>query len=398
MTDVRYDLVLKGGHLVDPATGRDGRYDIAFSAGRVAAVDPEIPRGAAREALDVSGCYVSPGLIDLHVHAFIHGYDVGLQLDGICSASGVTTVCDGGSVGAVNFRGFKEYVVDRSETRVFSYLNISAIGMTTVRKSVGATTFSNLEEYVGISEYRLIDYSDPGLAAEVIKANRDTILGVKVRAQIELVGRGDGGLEPLRRAIKAAELTGTPVMIHLENPPVEYTEVLKLLRPGDIVSHVYHGQGSGILDEHGQVKSGVREARRLGILFEVAYGQFHFNLPVARKALEQGFYPDAISTDMSRRGHLKTVKDLPTTLSKFLSLGMPFDQVLRAATVNPAKAMGRHGDLGTLQIGAVGDAAVFTIEEGKFLYEDTDGNSFEGSQRWVSRMTVRAGHLWWRAG
>jgi dihydroorotase len=361
-------------------------------------VETEVPSEAAREAIDISGAYVVPGLVDLHVHAFIHGYDVGLQLDGICAASGVTTVCDGGSVGAVNFPGFKEYVVARSETRVKAYLNISAIGMTTVRKSVGATNFTTLEEYVGISEYRLIDYSDPILAAAVVSENRDVILGIKVRAQIELVGEGERGLEPLRRALRAAELTRTPIMIHLENPPVEYTQVLALLRPGDIVSHVYHGHGSGILDEKGRVKTGVQEARRRGVLFEVAYGQFHCNFNIVRKALEQGFLPDAISTDMSRRGHLKTVKDLPTTLSKFLSLGMPFNDVLRAATVNPANAMGRGGDLGTLRVGAAGDAAVFRIEEGRFPYDDTDGNSIEGTKRWVPRLTVRAGRVWWQVG
>lgn len=397
MMGMRYDLLLKGGHLIDLDSGIDAPCDVAFSAGRVAAVDTEIPREAAREVVDISGAYVVPGLVDMHVHAFIHGYDVGIQLDGICAYSGVTTVCDGGSVGAVNFTGLKEYVIARSETRVLAYLNISAIGMTTVRKSVGAVNFTNLEEYVGISEYRLIDYSDPNLAAAVINENRDVILGIKVRTQIELVGKGEYGLEPLRRALRAAEITGTPIMIHLENPPVEYTQVLALLRPGDIVSHVYHGHGSGILDESGRIKTAVHEARRRGILFEVAYGQFHCNFNIVRRAFEEGFYPDAISTDLSRRGHLKTVKDLPTTLSKFLSLGMRLNDVVRAATIGPANAIGRSGELGTLRVGAAGDAAVFVIEEGSFTYHDTDGNTFVGTKQWAPRLTVRAGRIWWQA-
>jgi dihydroorotase len=380
MPGARYDLLVKGGRLIDPEAGVEGRRDVAFSAGRVAAVDSDIPAEAARQVVDVAGTYVVPGLVDVHVHAFIHGYDVGILLDGICASTGVTTVCDGGSVGAVNFTGLREYVMARAETRVLAFLNISAIGMTVVS---------------GIGEYRLIDYSNPDLAAGVIREHRDVILGIKVREQIELVG--EHGLEPLRRALRAAEATGTTIMLHLENPPTEYGEVLPLLRPGDIVSHVFHGRGSGILDETGRVKRAVHEARQRGILFDVAYGQFHVNFDVVRKAFAERFYPDTISTDLSRRGHLRTVKDLPTTLSKFLSLGLPLAEAVKAVTAAPARAIGRSGDLGTLRPGAAGDAAVFVIEDGRFAYEDTDGNSFEGTKRWVPRLTVRAGRVWWQA-
>lgn len=396
MTSTRYDLLLKGGHLIDIDAGIDGRRDVAFSAGRVAAVDKDIARESAREVADVSGSYVVPGLVDMHVHVFIHGYDVGMQLDPICARSGVTTVCDGGSSGAVNFQGLKEYVIARAETRVLVFLNISAIGMTTVRKSIGQTNFTSLEEYVGISEYRLIDYSDPNLCVDIINENRDVILGVKVRAQIELVGKGQPGLEPLRRGIRAAEATGTPLMLHLENPPVEYTEILPLLRPDDIVTHVFNGKGSGIIGDDGRMKPAVHEARRRGLVFDVGYGQFHFNFNVARQAIAEGFYPDATSTDLSRRGHLKTVRDLPTTMSKLLCLGMPLHEVIRSVTSRPAQVIGRSGELGTLRVGAAGDAAVFQIEEGSFSYDDTDGNSMIGNKRWVPRLTVRAGRVWWR--
>src|SRR5262249_42149398 len=208
------------------------------------------------------------------------------------------------------------------------------------------------------------------------------------------VGAGHG-LEPLRRGLRAAEAAGVPVIVHVNNPPTEYGEVLALLRPGDIVSHFFHGRGSGILDAQGRIKPAVHEARRRGVLFDVAHGRNHVNFPVVRRAFEQAFYPDTISSDLTRPGRAGIVKDLPTTLSKFLSLGMPLVEVVRAATAAPAGAIGRSGELGTLRVGAAGDAAVFAVEEGRFSYEDADRNTIDGTRRWRPRLTVRAGRRWW---
>ena len=375
---MRFDLVLKGGHLIDPAAGIDGGRDVAFSAGRVAAVDAIIPEESAREAVELGGAYVAPGLIDLHAHAFIAGHDLGVQTDDVCSSTGVTTLCDAGSTGAANLAGLREYVMARAETRVLAFLHISAIGLT----------------HLGIGEHCLLDYSDPDLAAAVAREHRDVVLGIKVREQVEVVA--NHGLEPLRRGLRAAEAAGLPVIVHVNNPPTEYGEVLALLRPGDIVSHFLHGRGSGILDARGRIKAAVHDARRRGIVFDVAHGRNHVNFPVVRKAFTEGFYPDTISSDLTRPGRAGVVKDLPTTLSKFLNLGMPFADVVRAATAAPARAIGRSGDLGTLAVGAPGDAAVFVIESGRFPYEDADGNAMEGATRWTPRLTVRAGRVWWR--
>lgn len=375
---MRYDLVLKGGHLIDPASGLDERRDVAFSTGRVAAVDLDIPAQTSRETADLAGAYIAPGLIDLHAHAFIGGHDLGIEIDAICGSTGVTTLCDAGSTGAANFPGLREYVMARSETRVLAFLHIAAIGLT----------------HLGIGEHCFLDYSDSDLAAGVAREHRDVVLGIKVREQVEVVGAH--ALEPLRRGIRAAEAAGVPVIVHVNNPPVEYGEVLALLRPGDVVSHFFHGRGSGILDDRGRIKPAVREARRRGVLFDVAHGRNHVNFPVVRKALEQGFYPDTVSSDLTRPGRAGVVRDLPTTLSKFLSLGMPLADVVRSATAAPAKAIGWSGELGTLRVGACGDAAVFTIEEGRFAYHDADGNTLEGTRRWVPRLTVRAGRVWWR--
>jgi dihydroorotase len=177
----------------------------------------------------------------------------------------------------------------------------------------------------------------------------------------------------------------------VNNPPVEYAEVLALLRPGDIVSHFFHGRGSGILDAGGRIKAAVHDARRRGVLFDVAHGRNHVNFPVVRQALEQGFYPDTISSDLTRPGRAGVVKDLPTTLSKFLSLGMPLVEVVRAATATPARAIDRSSDLGTLRVGAIADAAVFVVEDGRFRYADADGNSLDGEKRWTPRLTIRGG-------
>jgi dihydroorotase len=375
---MRYDLLLTGGHLIDPAASIDGPRDVAFAAGRVAAVGAGIPRASAREVVDVSGSLVAPGLIDLHAHAFIAGHDLGIETDPVCSTSGVTTLCDAGSTGAANFAGLREYVMARAETRVLGFLHIAAIGLS----------------HLGIGEHCYLDYSDPDLATATAREHRDVVVGVKVRIQKEVVAQH--GLEPLRRGLRAAEAAGVPVIVHVNNPPVEYQEVLALLRPGDIVSHFLHGRGSGILDAQHRVKEAVHAARRRGILFDVAHGRNHVSFPIARAALEQGFLPDSISSDLTRPGRASIVRDLPTTLSKFLSLGMPLPDVVRAATAGPARAIGRRGDLGTLAAGAAGDAAVFVVEDGRFPYQDADGNTLEGTKRWSPRLTVRAGRVWWR--
>ncbi len=374
---MRYDLLLRGAHLIDPAAGVDGRRDVAFASGRVAAVDAAIPPASARQVVELAGAYLAPGLIDLHAHAFLAGHDLGLDTDAVCRATGVTTLCDAGSAGAAAFTGLREYVMARTDTRVLAFVHLAAIGLS----------------HLAIGEHCYLAYSDPALAADTVREHREVALGIKVRIQAEVVG--EHGLEPLRRGIQAAEAVGLPVIVHVNNPPVEYAEVLALLRPGDIVSHFLHGRGSGILDARGQVKEAVRAARRRGVLFDVAHGRNHVNFVVAQAALAQGFLPDSISSDLTRPGRAGVVRDLPTTLSKFLSLGMPLPEVVRAATAGPARAIGRAGELGTLAVGAAGDAAAFVVEEGRFAYQDADGNTLEGDRRWGPRLTVRAGRVTW---
>jgi dihydroorotase len=328
--------------------------------------------------VDVKGALVVPGLIDLHAHCFVGAADFGPRTDDMARSTGVTTWVDGGSAGAGTFEGMREWVLSRSRVRMLAFLNISAIGLV----------------FLKVGELNYLPYADVDAAVGAARDHGDLIVGIKVRNQREVVG--DAGVEPLRRAVRAAEAIGGRVMIHCTNPPVPMGELLALLRPGDVVSHFLHGRGHGMLDEKGDVRREVRQARERGVLFDVAHGRMHVKWNVARAAVSQGFHPDTISSDLTMGGAAGCVKDLPTTMAKFLNLGMPLPEVIRAVTATPAKALGRAGTLGTLKPGAVADVACFTIERGSFDFEDSHGEHVTFPQRFVPQLTLRAGEIWWK--
>jgi dihydroorotase len=272
----------------------------------------------------------------------------------------------------------REFVISRSRVRILAFLNISAIGLA----------------YLSIGELNYLPYADADAVAAVAVANPDVVLGIKVREGAEVVG--ESGIEPLRRAIRAAELAGSlRVMVHVTNPVAPLETMLELLRPGDVVSHFLHARGDGILDGSGRVKQAVRDARKHGILFDVAHGRQHLNFNVARAAIEQKFLPDTISTDLTYASSMGVVQDLPTTLSKFLNLGMSLADVIRAATATPARVIGREGELGTLKPGAIADVAVLEMERGDFEFRDNDGNILNGHKRLTPILTVKDGEVWW---
>lgn len=375
---MKYDLLLKGGRVVDAAVGLDGLVDVSIRGDSIAEVASDLSPSEAKRIIDVSGLIVAPGLIDLHSHAFI-GEGLGIETDETCRSAAVTTLVDGGSSGAATFKGFKELLIDRAETRVLAFLHISSIGLA--------------DHKVGESTY--LDLHDPERAAETAVEHSALIVGIKVRQQSEAVG--DNGLEPLRLAKRAASLAGgLPTMVHVTHPPVPLSEIMDLLEPGDIVTHFLHGRGMGILDDEGNVSELVKEARQRGIIFDVGHGRNHLNFPIARIALEEGFPPDTISCDLTKPGKAGVAKNLPTCLSKFLNLGMDLTSVLACATTNPARILGMEGKIGTLRKGAVADIAVFALESGDFAFEDCDGNTMQAQARLSPRYTVRKGNLTWK--
>jgi len=370
-------LLLRGGQVMDPGAGLTGGLDVRIRDGLITEVAAKLsPDGDVVH--DVTGRLVLPGLIDLHAHCFAGASDFGPRTDDVARATGVTTWIDGGSAGAGTFEGMREWVLSRSRVRMFAFLNISAIGLA----------------YLKIGELNHLAYADVDAAVGAARDHADLVLGIKVRNQLEVVG--DAGLEPLRRAVRAADAIGGRVMLHCTNPPVPLAELLALLRPGDVVSHFLHGRGHGILDEKGKVSRDVRAARERGVVFDVAHGRMHVNFPVVRAAFAEGFYPDTISSDLTSGGAAGCVKDLPTTMGKFLSLGMPLADVVRAVTAAPARVIGRAGKLGTLTPGAVADVAVYELQEGSFDYEDAHGQHITGRHRFVPTLTLRAGEVWWR--
>ncbi|MFN8379828.1 MAG: amidohydrolase/deacetylase family metallohydrolase [Anaerolineae bacterium] len=371
-----YDLVLQGGRILDPATGTDRTGDIAFAFGRVAGIRDHIAPEDAIQVLDVSGLLVTPGLVDFHVHAYSGVTPLSLPIDEYSLRTGVTTAVSAGDAGCSTFEGFVEYVVRRARTRMFGFVNISRTGLASYP----------------VGELRDLLMLDVQAAAAVAREYREVCLGIKVRMTSYIVGAN--GMEPLRRAIAAAELAQTPLMVHIYDIPGTLPELLALLRPGDIVTHVFMGTANGILDENGMLIPEVIEARRRGIRFDVGHGsKAGFSLPVAKAALEQGFYPDAISTDLHTQSVNGSMQSLPAVMSKLWALGMPLQEVVLRTTHRPAQLIDRVPLLGTMATGAPGDAAVFRLTDSAIALRDDLGHEWPGSQGLEIVHTVCGGRL-----
>ena len=372
------DLILKGGRVIDPSQGLDGIMDVGFAAGKVAAVAPSLKESGA-DVRDVSGRIVSPGLIDLHTHVYWGGTSLGIDAEEFCRTSGVTTAVDTGSAGPGNFMGFRKHVIERSEVRILAYLHVSHAGI---------YGFSNT---VMVGESEDIRLMDPVTAAEVADANRDVIVGIKVR-----VGRhasGDQGVAPLDIALQVAEETGLSLMAHIDEPPPSYEEVIARLRPGDVLTHAFRPFPNSPATAQGTVKPAVLAARKRGVLFDIGHGMGSFAFKTARAMLANGFAPDTISSDVHSLCINGPAFDQVTTMSKFLCLGMSLPEVIKASTVNAAFALKRP-ELGSLKPGSVGDATVLSVEDGAFDYVDVVGEHLEGRQRITSRGVVLNGRWW----
>jgi len=375
----KYDLLLQGGILIDPAEGIHGRCDLALAGGEVAAVAGEIAAVDAAEVVDCAGRFVTPGLIDLHVHVFPGVSHLGIEPDAHCIARGVTTAVDAGSAGADTFPGFRKYVIEASDTRLYAQLNISSQGM--------------LNEEIG--ELLDIRFANVPRALSTIEANRDLILGVKVRLTRNALVSQEAGIRPLHLAREAADAAGLPIMVHPQDAWVDsIDDILAVMGERDILTHCFHNMPCGIMDENGRIRQSVWDAVERGVIFDVGHGAGSFSWSVAEAALAQGFLPQTISSDLHSHNVNGPVFDLVTTVAKFLHLGLSPDDAIARVTSTPARVLGLEGKIGTLAVGAWGDAVVLTSEEGAFDLVDSRGVSRSAQVRLLPTTVVKGGKIY----
>jgi dihydroorotase len=370
------DLLLTGGHVIDPRNGIDERRDIAIRDGCIAAVGENLTRDGAREVRDVSGLTVTPGLIDIHTHIYHKATFYGVDPDPIAARSVIATLVDAGSAGAGNFDGLRDFIFVRSPFRLLAYLNISYPGI-----------FAFDRDFV-VGEAAIRELLSVDRCVEVAEQNRDIIVGVKVRLGANT--SGTIGLEALDRAIAAAEKLGLPVMSHIGKPPPTYAEILARLRPGDILTHCYRPAPNSPVDDHGNVLPALIEARQRGVLFDIGHGMGAFGFESAEVALAQGFAPDIISSDVHALSVNGPAYDLLHTMSKLINRGVMMQDAVRMATVAPARAL-RREDLGHLSVGAVADVSLIERVEADFPFVDVVGKTRTGTSLLRPRGLLLAG-------
>ena len=373
-----YDLLLKGGHVIDGRNKISAVEDVAIADGKIAEVAANISPAKAAKVVDVSGLYVTPGLIDMHVHVYAgtgqrgaYCGDNSVYPDGFTFRSGVTTVADAGSSGWRNFQDFKDRVIDRSKTRVLAFLNIVGSGM------AGKVEQDPAE-------------MDAKAAASMAERYQGTIVGIKTA---HYAGPEWTAVE---RAVEAGTLANIPVMVDFGTfrPERPFQDlVLKKLRPGDIYTHTYLSWVP-MLDDEGRILPYLFEARRRGVIFDVGHGGGSFLFRQAVPAMRQGFGPDSISTDLHIGSMNAGMKDMLNVMSKFLNMGMPLDEVILRSTWAPAREI-RHKELGHLSVGAAADVAVLRVEEGHFGFVDTYGARMQGTRKLECELTLRDGRVVW---
>ncbi len=373
-----FDLVLKGGRVIDPAAERDEVADVAFAKGLVAAVGKDL--GPAKDTRDVAGRMVVPGLIDLHTHVYWGGTSLGVDADLYAKPCGITTLVDAGSAGPGNFPGFRRHVIERVEVRILPFLHISFPGIFGV---------SRWFSYGESSDLMMLD---PRAFLDVAREHSDLIVGTKVR--IGKVGSGSVGAGALAIALEAAEHANLPLMVHLDRPPPHRSEVMPKLRRGDIWTHCFRAFPNAPLTYSGEVQDDIIAARERGVIFDIGHGRGSFGFATARKMLGHGFLPDVLSSDVHVMSINGPAYNLLVTMSKFLALDFPLTEIIRTCTINAARAV-RKEDRGTLRPGLLGDATVLDIETGNFTFVDAPGEKIEADRQFVCHGAVLGGR-WWR--
>jgi dihydroorotase len=372
-----FELILTGGTVLNPATGINEKLDVGVTHGRVAAIQADLPRADAKRVLDVDGCYVTPGLIDFHVHSYWGVNPYGCNLDALCLATGVTTTMDAGSAGPTNFLGFRKLVYEQSKTRMLNFVALAQHG---VLNAPG--------------ELLLLGFADSDGAAETVGNNRDVSVGIKVRLHKKAIG--ENSREALRLAIKAGEATSTPIMVHVGDTAIGMDEIADTLRPGDVITHCYTPQKPSIIDESGKLLPLVRKAKERGVIFDVGHAGGHFDFNLVRRAMSEGIVPDVISSDLHGRlsqPGFGIVGDLLTTLTKFLLLGLSFDEIISKCTVDAARVVGWQDRIGSLEVGREADIAVLQVVDEPIKLRDSVGGEMTHKQRIAAKWTIRAGEV-----
>jgi dihydroorotase len=368
---MQFDLLIKHGEVVDPEGLAAGRRDVAIGDSRIAAVDVDIPAESAAEVIDASGLIVTPGLVDLHTHVFRGIGYWGVDADVVASTSGVTTWLDVGSCGALTLQGFREYVVNPASVQIFSFLNVSYLGL------IGPDF-----------ELTNLNFCDVDIFERIANLNRDLVLGVKVRIGATTVGAN--GLEPMRRALEAAERCGLPLMVHIAEGPPEVDDVLRLMRPGDILTHCFTGLNMRLLDEKGEPRYEALRARDRGVVMDLGHGAGSLSFETAHALLANDFRPDTISTDIHQLSIGGPMYDLPTCMTKFLALGWSLREVVEATTIRPARILGLD-EVGRIRPGCRADVALFRLEPGRHTLFDIDGDTVVADTAVRHELTIAAG-------
>jgi dihydroorotase len=372
-----FDLLLTGGTVLNPATGLHQELDVGVKDGRIAALQAKLPHAEAKRIIEAPGCYVTPGLIDFHVHSYWGVNPYGCNLDALCLATGVTTTMDAGSAGPVNFPGFRKLVNESSTTRMLGFVALAQHGV-----------LNEPGELVNLG------FADSDGAAQTVGDNRDIGVGIKVRLHRKSIG--ENSRAALRLAIKAGDATRTPIMVHVGDTAISMSEIADTLRPGDIITHCYTPQKPSIIDETGKLLPEVRKAKERGVIFDVGHAGGHFDFDLVRRAMGEGLLPDVISSDL--HGRLKQpgfgiVGDLPTTLTKFLPLGLKIEEIIARCTINPARVIGWHDRIGSLEVGREADIAVLKIIDEATTLRDSVGGEWSVNQRIAAQWTIRAGEV-----
>ncbi len=382
--DDKFDLVVKGGEVLDPSQKWRGVRDVGLRNGLVEAVEANIPAERALRTINATGRLVVPGLIDLHAHTYPYGSAIGIPADELVPFQGTTTAVSAGDAGANNFAGLRRFIMSSSRTRLYAFVHIANIGLTGFP----------------VAELYNIDYARTEDAARTVAENPDVVLGIKVRMSENVIAKH--GLEPLKRAIRACELSGVrgaKVMCHIGgvDTPQLMSQILDLLRPHDILTHCYSGapnlsnQFTNIVQD-GKILPAALEAKRRGVHFDVGHGGGSFDYTIAEAAIAQGASPDTISSDMHVfSGNSPGMPYLTWVMSKFLNMGFSLEQVIAMATVNAARAIDRIPKLGTLQVGAPGDVSILEVVEGPVEFVDTRNNKRSGKVHLKPVQTVASG-------